>query len=38
MTASARPRPALQCDLRFPPAAIPVAPGQEQVLPVLAMT
>ena len=27
-----------QCDLWFPPVAIPVGPGQEQVLPVLAMT
>ncbi len=27
-----------QCDLWFPPVGIPVAPGQECVLPVLAMT
>lgn len=27
-----------QCDLWFPPVAIPVAPAQDQVLPVLAMT
>lgn len=36
--ASYRPGEVAQCDLWFPEPKIPVAPGQERVLPVLAMT